>query len=712
MSLPLLTLAIALEQDVVAARQRARQVAALVGFDQQDQTRIATAVSEISRNAFAYGGGGRVEFIIEGRTTPQVLLIRISDRGRGIARIEKVLAGEYKSNTGMGLGIIGTRRLMDGFDVQTAPGKGTTVTLKKFIPHATGLLTNVHAGRIAAEMERQAPRGLLDEVQLQNRELLRGLEELQRRQEELSRVNRELEETNRGVVALYAELDERADHLRRADQLKSRFLSNMSHEFRSPLNSISALCRLLLDDTDGELADEQKKQVSYVRKAAEDLAELVNDLLDLAKVEAGKVVVHPTDFALEDLFGALRGMLRPLLVTESVRLIFENPAGLPTMRSDEAKVSQILRNFISNALKFTESGEVRVEAAMSADATAMVFSVSDTGIGIAAEDLDRIFEEFSQIDSPVQRKVKGTGLGLPLTRRFVELLGGKVSVISEPGVGSTFSATIPIVYSGSKEADSDQRLDYNENGSPVLILEDNPQDLLLYEKYLYRSGFAPIPAKSISEARRVLSQVRPVAIVLDIVLKGEESWTFLAEVKRDSRTADIPVFIISSVEDQQKGLALGADAYALKPVTKDWLIDQLCHLTGKGAPPRILVIDDDDISRYLVKHALPQPAFQVTEANNGPDGLTRARREHPNLILLDVVMDGMDGIKVLDKLKEDPATSDIPVVMITSQVMTDVFRAELSHKAVAIVSKCNAFREGVASVVMNALGIKEDRASL
>ncbi len=712
MSLPLLTLAIALEQDVVAARQRARQVAALVGFDQQDQTRIATAVSEISRNAFAYGGGGRVEFIIEGRTTPQVLLIRISDRGRGIARIEKVLAGEYKSNTGMGLGIIGTRRLMDGFDVQTAPGKGTTVTLKKFIPHATGLLTNVHAGRIAAEMERQAPRGLLDEMQLQNRELLRGLEELQRRQEELSRVNRELEETNRGGVALYAELDERADHLRRADQLKSRFLSNMSHEFRSPLNSISALCRLLLDDTDGELADEQKKQVSYVRKAAEDLAELVNDLLDLAKVEAGKVVVHPTDFALEDLFGALRGMLRPLLVTESVRLIFENPAGLPTMRSDEAKVSQILRNFISNALKFTESGEVRVEAAMSADATAMVFSVSDTGIGIAAEDLDRIFEEFSQVDSPVQRKVKGTGLGLPLTRRFVELLGGKVSVISEPGVGSTFSATIPIVYSGSKEADSDQRLDYNENGSPVLILEDNPQDLLLYENYLYRSGFAPIPAKSISEARRVLSQVRPVAIVLDIVLKGEESWTFLAEVKRDSRTADIPVFIISSVEDQQKGLALGADAYALKPVTKDWLIDQLWHLTGKGAPPRILVIDDDDISRYLVKHALPQPAFQVTEANNGPDGLTRARREHPNLILLDVVMDGMDGIKVLDKLKEDPATSDIPVVMITSQVMTDVFRAELSHKAVAIVSKCNAFREGVASVVMNALGIKEDRASL
>src|SRR5262249_20502651 len=203
----------------------------------------------------------------------------------------------------------------------------------------------------------------LEEVRQQNQELLRTLGELQKRQTELRQLNRELEDTNRGVVALYAELDEKADYLRRASEMKSRFLSNMSHEFRTPLNSIQSLARLLLDRSDGDLMPEQEKQVSYIRKAAEDLTELVNDLLDLAKVEAGKVIVRPTEFEAGPLFGALRGMLRPLLThNASVALVFEEPVGVPTLNTDESKVSQILRNFISNALKFTERGEVRVSA--------------------------------------------------------------------------------------------------------------------------------------------------------------------------------------------------------------------------------------------------------------------------------------------------------------------------------------------------------------
>ena len=257
-------------------------------------------------------------------------------------------------------------------------------------------------------------------------------------------LNRELEDTNRGVVALYAELDEKADHLRRADELKSRFLSNMTHEFRTPVNSIIGLANLMIDDAEEE-GREPHPEVTYIRQAAEQLSELVNDLLDLAKVEAGKTVVRSAPFEVENLFGALRGMLRPLLLNQSVTLVFDDAVAIPALITDEAKVSQILRNLISNALKFTERGEVRVSAAVSDGGDLITFTVADTGIGIGPDDQPRIFEEFTQLEHRLQRHVRGTGLGLPLSRRLAELLRGTLTVQSEIGVGSTFLLTIPTV---------------------------------------------------------------------------------------------------------------------------------------------------------------------------------------------------------------------------------------------------------------------------
>src|SRR5262249_8775265 len=228
----------------------------------------------------------------------------------------------------------------------------------KLLPRQAPLLTGSRLHQFADTLTQQRSYDPLTEVQQQNQELLHTLEALRARQDDLIRLNHELEDTNRGVVALYAELDERAEHLRRADELKSRFLSNMSHEFRTPVNSILSLARLLLDHVDGVLTDEQTRQVSYIRTAAEALSELINDLLDLAKIEAGKVTVRPAPFAVSDLFSALRGMLRPLLVTDHVALVIDEPGDLPLLNSDEGKVSQILRNFLSNALKFTEQGEI------------------------------------------------------------------------------------------------------------------------------------------------------------------------------------------------------------------------------------------------------------------------------------------------------------------------------------------------------------------
>lgn len=254
-------------------------------------------------------------------------------------------------------------------------------------------------------------------------------------------LRRELEETNRGVLALYAELDAQADQLRQATELKSRFLAYMSHEFRTPINSMRSITRLLLDRVDGPLTEEQEKQVTFIQQNATEFAEMVDDLLDLAKVEAGRVEISPAWFEMVDLFSALRGMFKPVLTNPAVNLVFEEPHGVPKLYTDDRKLSQILRNFISNALKFTPKGEVRVSARLDGDR--VTFSVADSGIGIAPEFHPTIFQDFSQVHSQLQKRLRGTGLGLSLSKRLAEILGGSVWLESEPGKGSTFSVTIP-----------------------------------------------------------------------------------------------------------------------------------------------------------------------------------------------------------------------------------------------------------------------------
>ena len=253
----------------------------------------------------------------------------------------------------------------------------------------------------------------------------------------------ELEETNQGVLALYAELDIQAEQLRQASDLKSRFLSYMSHEFRTPLGSILSITSLLSDELDGPLSPEQHKQVAFVSTAARELSDMVDDLLDLAKIEAGRITISPAWFDMFDLFAALRGMFRPIVDAGAVDLIFEEPVGLPRLYTDDKKLAQILRNFISNALKFTLRGEVRVSARLEGR-DRIRFAVSDTGIGIAPELHASLFEDFTQVDSPLQKRLRGTGLGLSLCKRFAGLLGGEVGLESSPGMGSSFFVIIPL----------------------------------------------------------------------------------------------------------------------------------------------------------------------------------------------------------------------------------------------------------------------------
>lgn len=685
------------ELDVVLARQRARQIAQLLGFKAQDLTRIATAVSEIARNAFIYGGGGKVEFLVKEEDEGQIFLIRISDKGPGIRDLQEIIEGRYPSKTGMGLGIIGARRLMEGFHIESAPGKGTTVFMGKAIPQRVPKISGRDLLRIAGELQRMASRSPLEEIQQQNQELLRTLEDV-------IQLNRELEDTNRGVVALYTELDEKAEDLSHAAKGKSRFLSYTSHELRTPVNTVLSLSRILLDRLDGDLTPEQEKQVSFILRATEHLSDTINDLLDQAKIEVGKMVMRADKFEVQDLFGSLKGILKPLKINPSVELIFEDPLGIPVLYTDEGRVSQILRNLIANALKFTEQGEIRVSATMDPGGQAVIFSVADTGIGIAPEDQEHIFEEYVQIESKLQKKVVGTGLGLSLSRKLAQMLGGSLSVRSEEGVGSIFTALIPLVYEGFPEVslEPEVRRRGEEEKSPVLVIEDEPGTMIMYEIYLRKSRFRLIPAYTLAQARQALKQIRPMAIILDILLPGEEDgWDFLAELKGDEATMDIPVLVVTIVDDEhEKGMLLGAYDYCVKPFQRTWLLKRLTELEH-GA--KVLIIDDEASARYLFKKALRDTHYTVIEAEGGEEGLRRAREEKPQVIFLDLIMPGMNGFEVLKGLKTDPETKNIPVIIHSAKELNEEERVGLSADAVAILFKEKTSRRMIIAEIKDLL---------
>jgi len=533
------------------------------------------------------------------------------------------------------------------------------------------------------------------EVATLHRETERQQRELLHRAEELQRLNRELDDSALGVIALHGEVQEKSDSLRRLDEVKSRVVANVSHEFRTPLNAVIGLSKLLLSGADGELNAEQRKQVSFILRSTESLVELVNDLLDLSKIEAGKVGLRPEKFTVPSLFAALRGMFKPLQVSEQVALSFTEAGDVGELETDEGKVSQILKNLITNAIKFTERGSIVVSASRGPNGS-VTFAVTDTGIGIPIEDQARVFEEFTQIDNPLQRRVKGTGLGLSLSRRLAEILGGTLTVTSAPGVGSTFTLVVPRVHPEVQEMANLARRSSNlEPGKPpILVVEDDRQTLFLYEKYLRNSGFQIIPARTVEEARDALSRVRPVAIVLDVMLEGETSWALLSEMKAQAETRDIPILVVTVTNREQKARALGADEFVIKPLDQQWLIKKLAALARRRGPiHRILVIDDDEVARYMVGKLLAETRYEVIEAATGAEGVRLARERQPQVIFLDFVLPGMTAFDVLDELKLDATTRNIPVIIHTSKNLAEEERRRLAADAADILPKQNLNRE-------------------
>ncbi|SCL16889.1 Signal transduction histidine kinase [Micromonospora rhizosphaerae] len=445
-TLPLLQMALRIEQDIFLVRQRGREAAAAVGLEHQDQVRIATALSEVARDLLHSVGGADVTFSVVFDLAAGRSVLRVD-----LAPVGPLPDGRYEPQSGA------VARLVDMLAVVPADGD-TVVRMSRRVPANAQALTPVRLAELRAELSQSAPGSALDELAAQNEQLIAALDEVRSQRDELEVLNEELqetnrgvmalynqlteelEETNRGVVALYAELDEKSAQLRTASESKSRFLANVSHELRAPVAAIIGLARLLADSASDPLTVEQARQVGLIRSSASDLLTLVNELLDLAKAESGRIEPNWADVDLRALFGQLRGTVRALATRPGVNLVVEELPRPATIRSDEVLLAQVLRNLLHNGLKFTERGEVRLRADRHEDRWSL--SVSDTGVGIPPELHERIFEEFYQV--PGATRVGGTGLGLPYARRLVKLLGGTLELSSEPGRGSTFKVSLPV----------------------------------------------------------------------------------------------------------------------------------------------------------------------------------------------------------------------------------------------------------------------------
>ncbi|HEX5870865.1 MAG TPA: response regulator [Longimicrobium sp.] len=499
-----------------------------------------------------------------------------------------------------------------------------------------------------------------------------------------------------------------------ANKTKSLFLANMSHELRTPLNAILGYSEMLLEEAaEMELAS-FGADLEKIGSAGRHLLALINDILDLSKIEAGKMELFLETFDVAELIAEVASTIRPMVETNANTLHLQVAPGLGEMHADQMKVRQGLYNLLSNAVKFTQDGTVTVTALRETmdEQEWMVFRVSDTGIGLGAEQIVRLFQDFTQADTSTTRRFGGTGLGLALTRRFCQMMGGDVTVHSVPGEGSVFTIKLPTVVSEllaeeaapagepSTAALPDDCVDVDgaempaEAGS-VLVIDDDPVQRDLMKRFLGKEGFHVRVAASGREGLRLARQIHPVAITLDVMMPEMDGWSVLRSLKADAALRDIPVVMLTMVDDPDRGFALGASDYATKPVNRQRLSRILRKHTCPHPPCPVLLVDDDAAARALTRKVLEKEGWKVCEAANGVEALGCLERERPNLILLDLMMPVMDGFEFAEHVRLHPEWSSIPIVVLSAHDLSAADRLRLNGHVEAVLKKEGGSREGL-----------------
>jgi signal transduction histidine kinase/CheY-like chemotaxis protein len=479
--------------------------------------------------------------------------------------------------------------------------------------------------------------------------------------------------------------------LQRADEMEKRFLANMSHELRTPLNAILGFAELLIDEREAGLGSERRRTfLETIHRSGKHLLALINDILDLAKVDAGQMTIEAESLAGPDVVAEVLGVVEPLARERGI--VLEAKVG-PTIRimADPGRLKQILLNLLSNAIKFTnDGGQVHVSARR--QGALVRFEVTDTGIGIAAEDQKRLFVEFQQLSAGMDRRQQGTGLGLALSKRLVELHGGKIGLRSAPKQGSTFWFTIPVATDKGPIVEQPiPEPEADATGPLVLVVEDDPMAIDLLVHYLRSAGYRTEVANEGDEALEKAKRLQPVAITLDVLLPKLDAWEVLTQLKQDTETANIPVVVVSAIDERSRGRALGAADYFVKPVSRDALISRLNRYAFttkvKERDVKVLLIDDDLEALELLAKILEPLGFTVIKAKGGEEGIQLARQRGPDLVILDLLMPGLSGFEVVKVLKADLYTRAIPVLILTAKDMSAQDKADLNGDVEAVLNK-------------------------
>jgi signal transduction histidine kinase/DNA-binding response OmpR family regulator len=523
-------------------------------------------------------------------------------------------------------------------------------------------------------------------------------DELGRLYAELNARNADLTQALAENTRLLRELEEKSKQLEIASRHKSEFLANMSHELRTPLNAIIGFSDVLLEKMFGDLNTRQADYLQDILSSGRHLLDLINDILDISKVEAGRMELERSRFSLAEVLENGLRMIRERAGRHAIALSLDMDPGLGQIEADERMVKQVVVNLLSNAVKFTpDGGQINVSA-LRANGDVRV-SVRDNGVGIAPQDQARIFDEFQQAKYLGGKPVEGTGLGLTLCKKFVELQGGRIWVDSQPGAGSTFTFTIPLWEEHKSEAAGLSATP----GPSVLLIEDDPYSIDLLTLYLQADHFRVDVARDGEAGLALARQLGPAAIILDIQLPKMDGWDFLAQAKRDPELAGIPIIIVSVLDERGKGYALGASGYLVKPTRREELLATLHQLTlvPKTAPgsPSVLVIDDDPLALELVEAVLGPQGYQVLKAADGDSGLTLARQAAPQLVILDLLMPGLDGFAVVDLLRAEPGTADMPIIILTAQTMTPADKQRLNGQISFLARKADFNRAAFVDMV-------------
>jgi signal transduction histidine kinase/DNA-binding response OmpR family regulator len=499
------------------------------------------------------------------------------------------------------------------------------------------------------------------------------------------------EMTVRGFQEANDRLVRANEELKRADETEKRFLANMSHELRTPLNAILGFAELLIDERDGAIGSERRRTfLETIHRSGKHLLALINDILDLAKVDAGQMTIEAESLLAAGVVAEVLGLVEPLARQRGIALEAKVGSSIRIM-ADPGRFKQILLNLLSNAIKFTDEGG-RVGVSTRRQRQVVRFEITDTGIGIAPEDQKRLFREFQQLSAGPDRRQQGTGLGLVLTKRLVELHGGSIGVSSAPTKGSTFWFTMPVAATAATSLEPPAKEQQNDVAEPlVLVVEDDPTAAQLLVHYLSSAGYRTEVAIDGVEALEKAMRLQPDAITLDVLLPKLDGWDVLAQLKHEKKTVDIPVVVVSVIDERSRGRALGAADYFVKPVSRDALIARLGRYAFttkvKEREVKVLIVDDDPEALELLAKILEPLGFTVIRAESGAEGIRLAGQRAPDLVILDLVMPGMTGFEVVKVLKGDLYTRAIPVLVVSAKDMNEKDKAVLNGDVEAVFSK-------------------------